>query len=158
MGSAVAGLGLFGALTACAAQPDHVGFGGYPSAPPESSVSSATIPPPAQGVHPARPGPPPGGSAVPAAQVDSAALPEDYPRLVWTESEGRTVGAIGREGGCTQVHSELREQTSQHIRLVFVEVTTSPGPCTMDLRFRPLTVRLDAALAERTVVLERQTR
>jgi hypothetical protein len=149
---------LFGAFTACAVQPDHVGFGGYPSVPAEDSVSSAMIPPSAQGLRPAWPGPPPGGSTVPAAQVDSAALPEGYPRLVWTGDDGRTVGAIGQEGGCTQVHSELREQSSERIRITFVEVTTSPGPCTMDLRFRPLSVRLDAALAERTVVLERQTR
>lgn len=158
MGSAVAGLALSGVLTACAAQPDHVGFGGYPSAPPEGSAPSTMIPPAAQGVRPAWPGPPPGGSTVPAGQIDSGALPQGYPRLVWTERDGLTVGVTGQEGGCTQVHPELREQTSQHIRIAFVEVTTSPGPCTMDLRFRSLTVRLDAALAERTVVLERRTR
>ncbi|MGH4026367.1 MAG: hypothetical protein ACRDRV_17470 [Pseudonocardiaceae bacterium] len=158
MGSAIAGLVLSGALTGCAGQPGHVGFGGYPPTPPEGSASSTMLPPPAGGVRPAWPGPPPGGSAVPVAQIDSAALPEGYLRLVWTEGDGRTVGATGQEGGCTQVHSELREQTSQHVRIAFVEVTTSPGPCTMELRYRPLTVRLDAALAERTVMLERQTR
>ena len=157
MGSAIAGLVLSGALTGCAGQPGNVGFGGYPP-PPEGSASSTMISPPAAGMRHAWPGPPPGGSAVPAAQIDFTALPEGYPRLVWTEGDGRTVGATGQEGGCTQVHSELREQTSQHVRIAFVEVTTSPGPCTMDLRYRPLTVQLDAPLAQRTVVLERQTR
>ncbi|HEX2299813.1 MAG TPA: hypothetical protein VHH34_15080 [Pseudonocardiaceae bacterium] len=157
MRTAITGLVLVGVLAGCAGQSGQVGFGGSPPAPPEGSASS-TVPPQAGGVRPAWPGSPVGGSAVPAAQLDSAALPEGYPRQVWTEDEGRTVGATGQEGGCTQVHSELREQTSEHIRMAFVEVTTSPGPCTMDLRYRPLTVRLDAPLAERTVVLERQTR
>lgn len=158
MGSTVVGLLLSGALTGCAGQPDHVGFGGYPPVPADGSVSSTMIPPPAGGMRPGWPGPPPGARVVPAGQVDSAALPEGYPRRVWIEGDGRTVGATGQEGGCTQVHSELHEQSPQRIRIALVEVTTSPGPCTMDLRYRPLTVRLDGALAERTVVLERQTR
>lgn len=92
---------------------------------------------------------------MPAGQIDAGALPEGHPRLVWTEDGGRVVGAVGQEGGCTEVHSELREQTPQLVRFAFVEVATSPGPCTMDLRFRPLTVQLDAPLGERTVVLTR---
>ncbi len=148
MGSVVAGLALFGA--ACAAQPDHVGFGGQPhlQAPHhrQATTSGEVAPWPA---------PPPGGTAVPAAQVDASALPEGYPRLVWIQGDGRTVGAYGQEGGCTQVHSELREQTPQLVRITFVEVTMSPGPCTMDLRFRPLTRQLEAPLGERSVVLTR---
>lgn len=158
MGSVAVGVALSGALTGCAEPPEHVGFGGYPSAAPQSSTTHTTIPPPAGGVRRTWSGPPRGGSTVPAAQIDSTALPEGYPRLVWTENDGRTVGATGQEGGCARVHSELREQSSQRIRIAFVEVTTSPGPCTMDLRYRPLTVRLDVPLAERVVVLERQTR
>ncbi|MGH3907294.1 MAG: hypothetical protein ACRDTE_24430 [Pseudonocardiaceae bacterium] len=150
MGSAVAGLALFGALAACAAQPDHVGFGGQPH-----TQTSSEAPPTAEGGHPAWPAPPSGGTAVPAALVDASALPEGYPRLVWIQGDGRTIGAYGQEGGCTQVHSELREQTQQLVHISFVEVTTSPGPCTMDLRFRPLTVQLEAPMGERTVVLTR---
>lgn len=163
MGSVVAGLALFGA--ACAAQPDHVGFGGQPnlqaphhlqtSGPTEVAPVSSDAPPRAEGARPAWPAPPPGATAVPAAQVDASALPEGYPRLVWIQGDGRTFGAYGQEGGCTQVHSELREQTPQLVRIAFVEVTMSPGPCTMDLRFRPLTVQLEAPLGERTVVLTR---
>lgn len=157
MGSVVAGLALFGA--ACAAQPDHVGFGGQPhlQAPTSSEMApvSGDAPPRTEGARPDWPAPPPGGTAVPAAQADASALPEGYPRLVWVQGDGRTVGAYGQEGGCTQVHSELREQTAQLVRIAFVEVTMSPGPCTMDLRFRPLTVQLEAPLGERTVALTR---
>ncbi len=67
------------------------------------------------------------------------------------------VGFYGQEGGCTQVHADVREQTPRMVRIVLVEVTTSSGPCTMDLRFPPLAVQLDAVLGDRTVVLERQT-
>lgn len=163
MGSAVAGLAVFGVLTACGAQPEDVGFGGQPSVQPQPPSAAVLSPPgsrpvpaqPGAGVNPGWPGPPADGVEVPAGQVDAATLPEGYPRLVWTEDDGGVVGAIGQEGGCTQVHAELREQTPQLIRFAFVEVTTSPGPCTMDLRFRPLTVQLDAPLGERTVVLTR---
>ena len=165
MGSVVAGLALFGLFgAACAAQPDQVGFGGQPhlQAPHHLQTSGSSevapgsdAPPRAQGAHHAWPAPPPGGTTVPAAQVDASALPEGYPRLVWIQDDGRTVGAYGQEGGCTQVHSELREQTPQLVRIAFVEVTMSPGPCTMDLRFRPLSVQLEAPLGERSVVLTR---
>ncbi|HEY2763659.1 MAG TPA: hypothetical protein VGJ13_06550 [Pseudonocardiaceae bacterium] len=103
------------------------------------------------------PAPPAGGRALPAQQIDASALPEGYPRLVWTEGDEHTVGAYGQEGGCTAVHAELHDQTAKLVRMTFAEVTTSAGPCTMDLRFRTLTVALDAPLAGRTVVLEHQT-
>jgi len=55
------------------------------------------------------------------------------------------------------VHADLREQTPRLIRVAVVEVTTSSGPCTMDLRYPSLAVQLDAPLGDRTVVLERHT-
>lgn len=152
-GTATVVLALLGALAACAGQGDQVGLA-RPLKPQQPVSSDAA---PANGAQPAWLVPPAGGEALSPAQVDTSALPEGYPRLVWTEDDGRTVGAYGQEGGCTYVHPELRDQTQQLVRIAFVEVTMSAGPCTMDLRFPRLAVALDAPLGERAVVLERQT-
>lgn len=158
MGSAVAGLALLGALAGCAEKPDQVGFGGQPqqaqpqlAEPPVGGNGAAS---PARAAWPA---PPAGAQELPAAQIDGSGLPQGYPRMVWTQGDGHTVGAYGQEGGCTEVHPEVREQSADAVRLALVEVTSSPGPCTMDLRFPPLAARLDAPLGDRTVILERQT-
>ncbi|MGH3794413.1 MAG: hypothetical protein ACRDSP_05945 [Pseudonocardiaceae bacterium] len=153
MGSAVTGLAVLGALAAGAPQqPDQLGQRQLP-VPVVGHVAPLAV----RDAQPGWPAPPAGGRSLPPAQVDASALPEGYPHLVWTEGDGRTVGAYGQEGGCTVVHSELREQTATLVRMAFVEVTMRAGPCTMDLRFRPLTVALDAPLGQRTVVLERQS-
>lgn len=154
VGIALAGTALLGALAGCAEQPAGIGYGGAPdSAPPVSTGPGA---PPSLPPVPDGPRPPPGGRELPAVQVDPAALPQDYPRLVWTERGGTVIGAYGRGGGCTDVHAELTEQTPEAVRMTLVEVTTSSGPCTMDLRFPPLTVALDAPLGERVVILQRE--
>ncbi len=155
LGSTVASLALLGALMACAHRPQQVGSGGHPHPPaPVSGTSTATA---EDSAVPDWPAPPPGVRALPSAQIDSSALPPDYPRLVWTRGDGRPVGLYGQEGGCTHVHADLREQTPRLVRVALVEVTAKSDPCTMDLRFPPLTVELDAPLGDRTVILERQT-
>lgn len=145
VGTLLAGLAVLGVLGACGGEPEGVGFGG---APPSASAA----PPPV----PDGPTAPPGGEAIPAGQVDAAALPEGYPRLVWTQEGGSVVGAYGQEGGCTRVRADLVEQTAELVRIRFVEVTPTTGPCTMDLRFPPLTVPLGEPLGDRTVLLERE--
>ncbi|HEY2724055.1 MAG TPA: hypothetical protein VGI84_05170 [Pseudonocardiaceae bacterium] len=152
IGSAVAGVALLGALAGCAEKPEQVGFGGRPQ-PAQPAVGHAAVPGGAGGW----PAPPQGAYELPPSQIDSAALPPGYPRLVWTQGDGRTVGAYGQEGGCTEVHPEVREQNAQAVRIALVEVTSSPGPCTMDLRFPPVTAQLDTPLEHRTVIIERQT-
>ncbi len=151
----MAGLALLGALMACAPRPQQVGFGGYPQ--PLVPVSGASAATAGGDMVPGWPGPPPGVRALPSAQIDSSALPPGYPRLVWTQGDGRRVGLYGQEGGCTHVHADLREQTPRLVRVALVEITAKSGPCTMDLRFPSLAVQLDAPLRDRTVVLERQT-
>jgi hypothetical protein len=147
------------ALAACGQK--QVGFGGQQGAPmPQSgsagpSVPSKTQPAPPQEQPPRdahTPERPPGSKVVPPAQVDSAALPRDYPQGVWTDADGRTLGLVGQEGGCGRVHAELGQQSST-VRVTFVQVQVGGEMCTMDIRFVPLRVTLDAPLGDRVVVL-----
>ncbi len=139
---------MLSAVGACGNDSDGVGFGGAP--PPSTQVDP--VPQVPDG-----PVPPPGGRTVPPAQVDASALPEGYPRLVWTQEGGSVLGAYGQEGGCSVVRADVVEETPDTVRLQFVEVIPTTGPCTMDLRFPPLTVPLAEPLGDRTVVLTSQT-
>ncbi|HEY6423378.1 MAG TPA: hypothetical protein VIY28_09080 [Pseudonocardiaceae bacterium] len=150
MASAVAGFAVLGTLGACAYGPDQAGFEGHPHPAPVAGTVA-----PIAG--PDWPTPPAGAPALPSDQIDASALPSGYPRLVWTQGDGRALGLYGQEGGCTYVHSDLREQTPRLVRIALVEVTTRSGPCTKELRFLALATQLDAPLGGRTVVLERQT-
>ncbi|MEU4802413.1 hypothetical protein [Actinosynnema sp. NPDC023587] len=97
---------------------------------------------------------PPGGKEVPKAKLDATAVPEGSPRTAWTEGDGSTLGLIGQEGGCGKASVELTEQSAQAVKVVLVETTPKDAEvCTMDIRHPPLTVKLDAPLGERTVVL-----
>ncbi len=151
VGTVLGGAVLLVALVGCAGRQDGVGFGGAPD--PAPPASSEAQPEPIPG----NPTPPTGGGALPAVQVDAAALPDGHPRLVWTLDDGHTVGVYGQEGGCSQVRADLLEQTASTIRIDLVETIPTTGPCTMDLRFPPLSVQLDEPLGQRTVLLERRT-
>ncbi|MDA3649595.1 hypothetical protein LZ318_08090 [Saccharopolyspora indica] len=96
-------------------------------------------------------------TAVAESSLDTTALPKGYPAKVWTQEDGTALVATGQEGGCSKVHAELAEQTAEHVKLVLVEETPEPpGICTMDLRYPPVAVRLDAPLDARKVVLEQR--
>jgi hypothetical protein len=145
-----AGLALCALLAgACAGkQGGQVGPGAsLPVGPSPSSSAPAEAPPG-----------PNGGVAVAASQVDPRALPADYPKTVWTEADGRTLVARGQEGGCGKVRADLAEQSATTVRIVFVEtVPKVDRPCTMDLRYPVLTVRLDQPLGTRNIVLSSRT-
>lgn len=130
------------ALAACAQQPTNdVGFGGQPPAPPG----------------PVQPKPENERTPVAESSLDATALPKGYPAKVWTQEDGTALVATGQEGGCSKVHAELAEQTAEQVKLVLVEETPEPpGICTMDLRYPPVAVRLDAPLDARKVVLEQR--
>ncbi|GAA4614245.1 hypothetical protein GCM10023108_18110 [Saccharopolyspora hordei] len=130
------------ALAACAQQPnDEVGFGGQPPAPPG----------------PVEPKPETERTPVAESQLDTSALPKSYPTKVWTQDGGTVVVATGQEGGCSTVHAEAAEQTADHVKVVLVEETPDPpGICTMDLRYPPVAVRLDAPVEGRKIVLEQR--
>jgi len=144
-------------VSAACGQNDEIGFGGAPMT-TGSELPSTDPGEPSSAMPPGEPGqiPPPAGSVpVPEAKVDASALPEGYPRVAWTEGDGRTLGAYGQAGGCIEASAEVREQTAQRVVLRITETVTSTGPCTMEIRFPPLSVTLDSPLGDRTVVLER---
>jgi hypothetical protein len=126
---------------------------------PESSTMPTDAPPGSSGTRPvpATPdplvaAPPAGTTAVPAARVDTSALPAGLAPLVWTRDD-RTIGAYGRGGGCTDARLEIVEQGPERVVLRVVQFSTGPGPCTRELIYPPLEAALDAPLGERPVVL-----
>lgn len=145
-------------LAVACGQQEEVGFGGQPesgSSAPGQGVSSKPIPS-TPAPDPVEPAPPQGATAVPAPKVDASGLPEGYPRVAWTEGDGTVVGAYGvASGGCVEVRGELAEQNPQRVVLRLAEKTTSTGPCTMEIRYPPVTVKLTEPLGDRTVVLQR---
>jgi hypothetical protein len=133
---------LFLAVAACAEPKPTVGFGGQPPAPPPGPVAPA----PVQERVP-----------VPDSRIDYSQLPQDYPHTVWTQEGGTVVVATGQEGGCTRVHAQAADQSSQQVTVVLVAQTPEPpGFCTQDLRYVPVAVQLAAPLGERKIVLEKR--
>lgn len=154
LGTAVGAGILFLLVSACASPQSQVGAGSPGTGEPQLSVSSS--PAPTESAPDIAPGEPPpnGGIPVPLTKLDAAALPEDYPRSVWTEGDGGVIGVIGQEGGCSKVGVQVVEQSATSVHLELVETLPAEQQmCTMDIRFPPLTAKLDAPLAERTVVL-----
>lgn len=130
------------AVTACADEQPDIGFGGQPDVPPEASG-------------PVEPKPEAEREPVPATAIKDARDSGGKPPQVWTQDGGSVVVTIGEEGGCSSVHAEVAEQNDKKVKVVLVEETPEPtGICTMDLRYPPVAVRLDAPLDQRTVVLE----
>jgi hypothetical protein len=103
--------------------------------------------------------PPNGGTPVEKQQVDTSALPQGYPVLVWTEDDGTTVGVVAQEGGCGKASVEVPQQTDTQVVITMIEtVPATPQNCTMDLRYPKITGSLDAPLGNRTVVLKAEQR
>ncbi|MGH3757967.1 hypothetical protein [Actinophytocola sp.] len=102
--------------------------------------------------------PPSGGEKVSAGQIDSKALPRNYPVMVWTEDDGVTVGVVAQEGGCGKASVENAE-TDKQVTITMIETTpTEPKACTMDLRYPKLTTELKEPLGDRKIVLESEQR
>jgi hypothetical protein len=103
--------------------------------------------------------PPDGGTPVEETQIDDAALPQGYPKLVWTQEDGNTVGVVAQEGGCGKASVEVPEQSATQVVILMVEtVPSTPQNCTMDLRYPKLTAELAAPLGDRQVVLKTEQR
>ena len=140
-------------MSACANQQENANSSG-PSSTTSESTSESTTP----DRQPART-PPAGGTPVGQPQLDTAALPEGYPVLVWTEDGGSTVGVVAQEGGCGRASVEVPEQTDTQVVVLMVETLPAEQQmCTMDLRYPKITTELTAPLGERKVVLKTEQR
>ncbi|KMS86800.1 hypothetical protein [Prauserella rugosa] len=141
-----AALGI-GVLAACGQAPGDAPAGGGHE--PSESASEALKKQPAD--HEAQDGP------VPADQLNGRGLPEGFPREA--TAKGRTLTITAQEGGCGKASAEVTEQDADTVSVLLVETETAGKMmCTMDIRYPPVDVRLDAPLGERTLVLEHTTR
>ena len=133
-------------ISACGgAQNAGTGAGGGPTLP--TATSPSEVPP---GVAPGEI--PPDGK--PVTKLDTNALSSEYPRTVWTQGDGKTVGVIAQEGGCGKASASVLEQSASMVKIELVEtLPLDKQACTMDIRFPPLTVQLSEPLGERTVAL-----
>jgi hypothetical protein len=133
-------------ISACgSAQNAGTGAGGGPTLP--TATSSSDTPP---GIAPGEI--PPDGK--PVTKLDTNALSSEYPRTVWTQGDGKTVGVIAQEGGCGKASASVLEQSASVVKIELVEtLPLDKQACTMDIRFPPLTVQLTEPLGERTVAL-----
>ncbi|MDT8914152.1 hypothetical protein [Amycolatopsis sp. PS_44_ISF1] len=126
------------------------------TAPGAPSGTTATTPPSAPGkpqLHL-----PPGRTPVADGQVDGTALPQDFPRQVYTADGGRTITLRAEEGGCQHALGQAVEQTAQRVVLDLSETKAQTGQmCTMDLRYPYISVPLSAPLGGRAVVLKQST-
>jgi hypothetical protein len=130
------------------------------SAPPSGSTSASTPPgstgaptPPEQSTAP----PLPGATEVPPPKVDGSTLPDTYKKTVTATADGRTLQVIGQAGGCKVATAEVTAQAADSVLVTLVTTYYPPaggGVCTQEIRDVPLTVALDAPLADRRVVLE----
>ena len=133
-------------------------IGAFPRPTATLTGPTATAPSDTPDRQPART-PPAGGTPVEEQQIDDTALPQGYPKLVWTEEDGKAVGVVAQEGGCGRASVEVPEQTDKQVVVVLVEtVPATPQNCTMDLRYPKITVDLDQPLGERSVVLKSEQR
>jgi hypothetical protein len=98
---------------------------------------------------------PAGAVPVAASKVDARALPTGYPRLVWTQGNGGTVGFFAEQGACTTVSASVTGQTDQAVtvRLVLSQ-PASTKPCAQYLLNKEMTVNLDRPLGSRTVIMQ----
>ena len=144
------------------------GCGGSPSSPPDPSTPAGVptvatgAPPGGTSTPPVPPDPltaepPAGTTALDPSRVEVRGLPPGFPTLVWTRGP-RTLGVYGRAGGCTEASAQVVEQTPREVILRVVQTTTSPGPCTRELRYPPLEVTLAEDLGTRQVVLTGEVR
>jgi hypothetical protein len=133
-------------ISACgSAQNAGTGAGGGPTLP--TATSPSELPP---NIAPGEI--PPDGK--PVTKLDTNALSSEYPRTVWTQGDGKTVGVIAQEGGCGKASASVLEQSASVVKIELVEtLPLDKQACTMDIRFPPLTVLLSEPLGERTVAL-----
>ncbi len=99
---------------------------------------------------------PPDVTPVPKEKVDSTSLSDTFRTEAYVFNDGRDIEVFGVGGGCKEARAEVTAQSAEVVQVTLVTITKQPpgAICTQEVRQVPLTVRLDAPLGDRRLVLE----
>lgn len=170
MRNAVAAVALAAVLAGCSSGTDSSapGSSGSSSGAPTSGTSTpgstgssgsnptnAPVQPPVS-ISEEKPVVPPNVTPVPKERVDSTTLSDTYRDEVYVFGDGRDVEVFGVGGGCKEARAEVSGQSADLVQITLVTITKQPPGtvCTQEIRQVPLTVRLNAPLGNRRLVLE----
>jgi hypothetical protein len=120
-----------------------------------SNSPSAPVAPPVS-ISEEKPVVPPNVTPVPKEKVDSTSLSDTFRTEAYVFNDGRDVEVFGVGGGCKEARAEVTAQSAEVVQVTLVTITKQPAGkvCTQEIRQVPLTVRLDAPLGDRRLVLE----
>ena len=122
-----------------------------------STGSNPTVPvQPPVSISEEKPVIPPNVTAVAKDKVDTTSLSDTYRDEAYVFGDGRDVEVFGVGGGCKEARAEVSGQSADLVQITLVTITKQPSGtvCTQEVRQVPLTVRLDAPLGNRRLVLE----
>jgi hypothetical protein len=168
MRNAVAVVALAVALAGCSSGTQSGAPGSSGGAPttgtstPSASGSSGANPTAAPQVQPPvsisedKPVVPPNVTPVPKDKVNATSLSDTYREDAYVFGDGRDIEVFGVGGGCKEARAEVSGQSADVVQITLVTITKQPAGtvCTQEIRQVPLTVRLDAPLGDRRLVLE----
>lgn len=137
-----------GAPTSGTSTPGSTGSSG-------SNPTSAPVQPPVS-ISEEKPVVPPNVTPIPPDKVDTTSLSDTYRDEAYVFGDGRDVEVFGVGGGCKEARAEVSAQSAALVQITLVTITKQPPGtvCTQEIRQVPLTVRLDAPLGTRRLVLE----
>lgn len=137
-----------GAPTSGTSTPGSTGSSG-------SNPTNAPVQPPVS-ISEEKPVVPPNVTPVPADKVDTTSLSDTYRDEAYVFGDGRDIEVFGVGGGCKEARAEVSGQSADVVQITLVTITKQPPGtvCTQEIRQVPLTVRLDAPLGTRRLVLE----
>lgn len=124
---------------------------------PGSSGATPTAPvQPPVSISEEKPVVPPDVTPVAKEKVDTTSLSDTYRDEAYVFGDGRDVEVFGVGGGCKEARAEITGQSADVVQITLVTITKQPPGtmCTQEVRQVPLTVRLDAPLGARRLVLE----
>jgi hypothetical protein len=99
---------------------------------------------------------PPNVTPVPKDKIDTTSLSDTYRDEAYVFGDGRDIEVFGVGGGCKEARAEVSGQSAGLVQITLVTITKQPSGtvCTQEVRHVPLTVRLDAPLGDRRLVIE----
>ncbi|SMD13992.1 hypothetical protein [Lentzea albidocapillata] len=124
---------------------------------PGSSGANPTAPvQPPVSISEDKPVVPPNVTPVAKDKVDTTSLSDTYRDEAYVFGDGRDLEVFGVGGGCKEARAEVTGQSADVVQVTLVTITKQPAGtmCTQEIRQVPLTVRLDAPLGNRRLVLE----